>query len=108
MEVSATQLPQTCVCMSGRSRGEGEAWKAGEVSDLWRVQSWQMLNQRSAVEQMWEQMLSQQHLLVVVLLRGMSRLHVSEPFLLCAAPFHTCLLLQRGLTSHLPACDLKL
>lgn len=94
-----TQVAQTCVRMLG---GAG-AWKAGEVSNLWQVQSWKKLNHRSAVEQM----LSQQQL-VVVLLRGMSRLHVSEPFLLCAVPSLACLLLQRGLMSHLPACDLKL
>lgn len=64
-----------------------------------------MLSHRSAVEQMLEQMLPQQQLVVV---RGMSRLHVSEPFLICAVPFLACLLLQRGLMSHLPACDSKL
>lgn len=99
----ATQVAQTFVCMSGRSKGEGEAWTSGQVSDLWQVQSWLVLNHRSAVVQM----LPQQRL-VVALLWGMPRLHVSEPFLLCAVPFPAYRLLQRGLTSHLPACDSKL
>lgn len=90
-----------CQGIAGARQENGEL-----VNDLnlWRVQSWQLLNHRSAEEQM----LPPQQQLVVVLLRGMSRLHVSEPSLLCAVPSLVCLLLQRGLTSHLPACDLKL
>ena len=71
-----------------------------QVSDQLQVQSWQVLNHKSTVEQ---RRVQQQ--LVVVLLNGRSKLHVSGPFLLCAVPFLVCRLLQMDLMSRLPACD---
>lgn len=85
--------------MSGTAR-RAENCLVGEVSDRLQVQSWQVLNHKSTVEQ---RRVQQQ--LVVVLLNGRSKLHVSEPFLLCAVPFLVCLLLQMDLMSRLPACD---
>lgn len=85
------------------SKNSENSCTLGQVSDPLQVQSWQVQNHKSAVEQMLVQ-----QWLVVALPNGRSMLHVSEPSLLCAVPFLVCLLLRRGLMSHPPACDLKL
>ena len=98
----ALQVEQSSVCIEPcqAMQEEQKNCVVAQVSDQLQVQSWQVLIHKSTVEQRW-----MQQQLVVVLLNGRSKLHVSEPFLLCAVPFLVCLLLQMDLMSRLPACD---